>query len=271
MKTPTFPKILSLYLDERSVSKAYEENLTAVAFSCQVISQQAVNDYLKSRQKKVSPLTLKIEKRMILTLWRWAYDRGYTNDAPRGIFSFRTETQSTRAWTKSQLKTLLNSAKKMPGRFRCGAERSLFFDAWIRLGYETGARFGDLWRFRYDDIEDGCIRWVMHKTGDPMYRHLSESCLKSIEAVRRYSPDGLILGHFCKRAHAFHLYHDLCEKAGVAGTSRWLRRSGATHIEMDFPGKAKVFLGHRTHGLAEKSYIDHSQIQRESLAVPELG
>ena len=258
-------------MNERSLSKAYRENLTGVAFRCQEISQQGVNDYLKSRQKKVSPLTLKIEKRMILTLWRWAYDRGYTDDAPRGIFSFRTATKSTRAWTKNQVKSLLEAAERMPGTFRCGAGRPLFFEAWVRIGYETGARFGDIWRFRYSDIEDGCIRWVMQKTGDPMHRHLSEKCLSSLEALRKWSKDDLILGHFCGRAHAFHLYHALCKEAGVAGTSRWLRRSGATHVEMEFPGKAKVFLGHRTHGLAEKSYIDHSQIQRESLAVPELG
>lgn len=267
----TFSSILENYLNERSVCAAYAENLTGVAYRCQAISKEAVNAYLRKRQKIVSPLTLKIERRMLLTLWRWAYDRGFVNAAPRGILSFRTERQSTRAWTRRQVVQLIKTAKKMPGTFRCGAERSLFFEAWVRLGYETGARFGDIWRFRFSDIEDGCIRWVMHKTGDPMHRHLSEECLSSLEALRKWSKDGLILGHFCKRSHAFHLYRDLCEEAGVAGTSRWLRRSGATHVEMELPGKAKVFLGHRTHGLAERNYIDHTQIQRESLTVPELG
>lgn len=60
----------------------------------------------------------------------------------------------------------------------------------------------------------------------------------------------------------------LREKLG--GSSKWLRRSSATHIEMQNPGKGRIHLGHRTIGLAEKSYIDWTQVRRDVPQAPRL-
>jgi hypothetical protein len=56
----------------------------------------------------------------------------------------------------------------------------------------------------------------------------------------------------------------------LGGSSKWLRRSGATHIEMEHPGKGRLHLGHKTHGLAERCYIDWSQVRRDIPSVPTL-
>lgn len=61
------------------------------------------------------------------------------------------------------------------------------------------------------------------------------------------------------------------DSVGVGGTSKWLRRSGATHIEIREPGKARHHLGHRTLDLAAKAYIDWPQVRREMPRPPELA
>jgi hypothetical protein len=60
------------------------------------------------------------------------------------------------------------------------------------------------------------------------------------------------------------------KRCGLSGTSKWLRRSGATHIEMVAPGKASLHLGHRTATLAAQAYIDWGQVRKTTPVTPRL-
>ena len=253
------------------MSERHGENLHRVARNCQVISQENLNHYLEARLETVSSVTVANERRMLLTLWSWAYDNQLVDEAPRGILRIRSSRQSIRAWTGVQVKKIIAAARVFPGRFRCGLAKRFFMTTWAYLGYETGARWGDLWDMRFDQVEVDTIRWSMNKTGDPMHRRLSVACLVEAERLRYYSPDGRILGWACKKRYAMRLWKTLCDSAGVDGTSKWLRRSGATHVEREAPGKGRVFLGHRTHRMAELHYIDRAQIQSDDVLVPSLG
>lgn len=146
----------------------------------------------------------------------------------------------------------------------------LFFRAWILLGYETGARMGDLWQLRRDDIDGGAVRWSQHKTGEPQSRPLSPACLEAVNELLAFSPDGRILGYIMDANSARRCMRHYLRSLGLPGSSKWLRRSGATHIEMANPGRGRLHLGHKTHGLAERFYIDWTQVNRDIPRVPSL-
>ena len=230
-----------------------------------------MNLFLKSRLDLVSSVTVANERRMLLTLWRWAYENQLTDQAPRGILSIRVGHQSIKAWSRCQLKKLIECADSFPGKFRSGLPKRFFMKTWVLLGYETGARWGDLWNMRFSDIDVDTIRWNMHKTGDPMVRRLSVPLLVEASRLKYYSPDGRILGFACNKRYAMRLWKALCKSAGVEGTSKWLRRTGATHVESEAPGKGRLFLGHRTHGMADRHYLDRGQLMEGAPSVPAYG
>lgn len=262
--------ILRSYLNARALSPRQVENLHRAAKACQTISRERVNAYLKARLELVSSVTVANERRMLLTLWRWGFENDLLAAAPRGIMPIHQRPKPIRAWSEAQVRKLIETAQVFNGMFRCGLAKRFFMTAWARLGYETGARWGDLWSMRFSDIDVDTIRWTMNKTGDHMSRPLSVPCLVEVQRIQPFSPDGRILGWACQKRYAMRLWKELCAAAGVDGTSRWLRRSGATHVEIRSPGKARVFLGHRTAGMADRHYIDRSQVRRDSIMVPAL-
>jgi hypothetical protein len=85
------------------------------------------------------------------------------------------------------------------------------------------------------------------------------------------SPDGTVLGWVCGQRQQMRIMRKFLDDCGVGGSSKWLRRSGATHIEIREPGKARHHLGHRTLDLAAKAYIDWTQVRREMPRTPELA
>ena len=124
--------------------------------------------------------------------------------------------------------------------------------------------------FRHDQIVGDTLRWTQHKTGDPLVKMLSKPLLEAVERMRRFSTDGTIVGFACGKRMALRHMAAHLKACDLAGSSKWLRRSGATHIEMLHPGKARLHLGHRSVGLAEKAYLDWGQIRATTPVVPPL-
>jgi integrase len=235
------------------------------------VSTASVNAYLQRRLTEVSPVTVATERAILTGLWRWAHESGLVESAPRGIVKFKIPRRPTRAWTVSQCCTAVKGTFLLTDTIRGkGITSGLFLRAWILLGYESGARHGDLWEMRDDDLADGSIRWSQHKTGDPHVRPLSPACMTAIKAMLARSPDGRILGWAMHASAARRRMRLYLRSLGLSGSGKWLRRSGATHIEMDAPGKGRLHLGHKTHGLAERCYIDWSQVRKDIPQVPVL-
>lgn len=270
MKAPTLPALARQYLAGRQVSSTYAKNLTRAAEKCRTLKKEAVNAYLKARLEEVSAITAKTERTMILSLWRFAYEAEIVDLPPRGILRFRVTKEPTRAWTRDEVKHAIEVARKTPGTMRSGAVLADYLECWIRMGYETGARHGDLRAFRSDQVTGDVIRWVQSKTGDGIEKVLTAACVAAIGRMARGSTDGTILGWGCGRRMSLVHMQALLKAAGLDGTSKWLRRSGATHIEMLHPGKAKLHLGHRSVGLAERNYLDWGQIRRTTPTTPSL-
>ncbi len=267
----TFLKLAEMYLAERIVSDHYAANMRRVAGKCPTITVEAVNRYLRRRSEERASGTVKFERALILILWKWGFESGNLPAMPRGILKIKARRAPTRAWTVEQLREVLAATKPLEARvMRSGARVGAFLRAWALLGYETGGRFSDLMRFTGDNLDGDAVSWTQAKTGDPIVRTLSPACLAAVRAMAAGSPDGRLIGWACDRRQAMRLMRQHLDAVGVGGSSKWLRRSGATHIEIEQPGKAKHHLGHRTPGLAEQNYIDWSQVRANAPRTPDL-
>jgi hypothetical protein len=270
-KPLTFKSIADRYLAERVVCKLYRHNMKSLAGRATVVTADAVNDYLRKRLESVSAITAKSDRVMLLSLWRWAYETRLIDEAPRGVMRIKAKKSPTRAWTVDQVRTLLAKAAEYRGHLlRSGADIGDFLTAWTLLGYESGSRHGDIWAFRADHLDGNILRWTQSKTGDPLHKVMTPACVEACQRMLKHSPDGRIVGWACKPRQAMRWWQQLCRAAGLPGTSKWLRRSGATHIEMAMPGKASLHLGHRTASLAAQAYIDWGQIREHAPQTPVL-
>lgn len=259
------------YLAARNVSAQHEKNVTRVAEKCGELSADRINAYLKARLQSVSTITAKTERTILLCLWRWAWDNKLVEQPPRGILRIKPIRKPTKAWTEEQCRLLLTRTAEMTGVLRSGARLGSFLRCWVLLGYEAGARRGDLFSLRAEDFDGDALRWTQHKTGDPINKVLTKACIAAVREMLAVSPDGTVLGWVCGQRQQMRIMRKFLDDCGVGGSSKWLRRSGATHIEIREPGKARHHLGHRTLDLAAKAYIDWTQVRREMPRTPELA
>jgi integrase len=271
MKTTSTLSIAKKYINSKNLCYAYSQNLLKVAKSCKNLTSDCINKYLKKRLTQVSSLTAKNNRTLILILCKFAYENNYIKNPIKNILTIKVSKKSIKAWTIEDIKLLITKTSNFDNKkTRSGVSIGLFLRCWILLAYESGARFGDLFNFSRDNLDGNILRWTMSKTGDPMVKILSKKCLEYINSMLETSTDGRILGYVIKNRGAFMVMRKFLDDCSFDGTSKFLRRSGATHIEIDQPGMAKYHLGHRTNGLAEKHYIDYGQIKRDIPKVPEI-
>jgi len=272
MKTiKTFSDLAPLYLAQRRVTPTYARNVTKVASRAGLVTADDLNRHLRARAEIVESTTARSERTILLSLWRWAYDAGVVEHAPRGIMKIKVRRRPTKAWTVPQLRQLLEATKAHDGkRLRSGADLGLFLRCWVLVCYETGSRFGDCMAFTRDNLRDDALAWTQSKTGDPITRPLTPACLTAIDSMLAKSPDGRILGWACGRRMAMRWMRVLIDSVGIGGTSKFLRRSGATHVEMEKAGAGRLHLGHRSPALFEQAYCDWSQLRTKTPKTPAL-
>jgi integrase len=274
MKKPaimTFARIAKAYLAERIVSRHYAENVNRIAARCGEVSVERVNAYLRGIAAEKQSTTVRSERTILLTLYCWAFQTGMIDQAPRGVMRVKARKRPTQAWTIAQLKSLVEATKKHDGRrMRSGADLGQFLRCWVLLAYECGARFGDVMAFTGDNVSGDTLAWTQSKTGDPLTRPLTPACLTAIDAMLAASPDGRILGWACGRRMAMRWMRELLDGQGLGGSSKWLRRSGATHCEMEQAGAGRLHLGHRSPALFEAAYCDWGQLRTKTPRTPAL-
>jgi integrase len=245
--------------------------MAKIAESIPELSAKAINSYLRARLASVSPITVSNERRMIMTLWRWAWEEEHVDSAPRGVMRVRAPLKPVEAWSVAQCHALVKGAEKFFGRrLRNGADLGLFLQTWVVLAYETGARYGDIFAWRKANFRNGSVGWVTSKTGVVCTRVLSDKAMDLVGQMLKQSPDGRVLGWVCCRRQSFKLMRRLLADCVPAGSGRWLRRSAATHLEAVDPGKAQWFLAHKTPGLAARHYLDQSQLAGRSCRPPAI-
>jgi len=269
MPDRTFASVARRYVSQRAICPAYEKHVLRIADQAGRISSERINAYLRERLEKVSTITVRNERTILLQLVKSAYEAGLLKQPVRGVMRVKARRPATKAWTVEQLRLAIARTEGLAGRkTRRGAPLGLMLKGWLLLGYESGARFGDVWSFHGDNLEGDVLRWTQSKTGDPIVRHLSPACVQVCRELLELSRDGRILGWCCGMRQATRQMRAHLDACGIGGTSKWLRRSGATHIEITSPGMAKRHLGHRTPGLAERAYLDWGQLRENAPQTP---
>lgn len=270
-KKLTFRSIADAFLAERVVSTSHVNNVRRIADRVTEVSSDGINCYLKLRLQERKATTVRTERSILLTLMRWAWDKGMVDAPPRGVLKIKARKPPTKAWSVDQLRGVLEQTRKLDCvQTRRGVSLGVYLRAWCLLGYECGARFGDLMAMRGDHLDGDAVQWVQSKTGDAITRVLSPACVQACREMLALSPDGRILGWVMKTRQAQRQMRQLLDAAGVGGTSKWLRRSGATHCEIAKPGSGRLHLGHRSVGLFEQAYADWSQLRANAPKTPTL-
>jgi integrase len=253
--------IANKYLAGREVHAQYARAMTNLAEKLPELSAQAINSHLRMRRESVSQTTVANERRMLLTLWRWAWEEGLVDSAPRGVQRVKAPLKPVKAWSIDECRALVKGAEKFFGkRLRNGADLGVFLQCWVVLAYETGARYGDIFAWKGSNISACALGWVTSKTGVVCTRLLSDQALALVNKMLDKSPDGRILGWVCCRRQSFKFMRKLIESCLPEGSGKWLRRSSATHVEMQDPGKAQWFLAHKSPGMAARHYLDQRQL-----------
>lgn len=205
----------------------------------------------------IGKTTISNHRRFLLTIWRHAFHTREIDSCPQRIRKIQTPRTLPEAWSVQQMQALLAACDKLQGRaIRIGIPRSAFWRALILTAWCTGLRLGDLQRLKRDMIgTDGSLVVQQQKTGWPVLCKLSAEAIAAIEKIG-HTPDGFIFGGRLSRRPLFANFRELAAHAGLVGTSKKIRKSGATVVESLQPGSAKGFLGHQSHGLAYRHYVD---------------
>jgi integrase len=175
------------------------------------------------------------------------------------------------AWTRDELSRLLHHARNLHGNLQCGCPAALFFTGWLMLGYSSGLRFSDLLSLRCHQIRDGRLYAVQHKTGESIVHVLPSECAEILTQLSVLSQDGTMFKWALSERWLRIRWGRLVKGAGLTGTCKWMRRTGATWVEATQPGMASRWLGHRSPELAMKHYVDRSLIPNTCPAPPPIA
>lgn len=271
-------RVAEMYLASRMVSHLHSQQILRVAGRIPSMDSAVINLYLKARLADVSSVTVANERRIIMSLWRFAYDERLVESPPRQVVRIKAPLPPVVAWTVRDLSKLVKTACSLRDKtLQNGLSSGLFLECWVRLGYDTGARYGDIFAFSDSNLLRNVLTWSMRKTGGACSRTLSDETLETVRSWRthRRLQEGYVDGSawldgVCCRRYSFTLMRRLLMQADLAGSGRWIRRSAATHVEQQQAGAARFFLGHRSLGMAEKHYLDRSQLDDDLPRPPRL-
>jgi len=233
------------------------------------LTVDSVNDWIAWMcEGPLSRWSVRSKRRVLLVLWRAASDRDLVPMLPeRKIRKVKAPPLIPKSWSIAEMQKLLAVAAGAIGR-RQRNKPAEFWKAWILVSYQTGLRPSDQRRLRFDDIqEDGSFTIIQSKTGFPITCFLEDDAMAAVNVMRARGTD-LVFPMCMDQCHK--QFGELVRLAGLKGTLKTLRKTGATLCEVATPGSASAFLGHRDPGLAVRHYLDPSKIQAMKARPPRL-
>jgi integrase len=269
-------RLASLYCDERHVTAQYRTDLKRVAQSMHAagVTPSTLEDSIFNRwlaSLNQAPTTRSNYRRMGLTLWRFACDLKLAEHYPRRVVRVKARPKAPVAWTMKDMESLLAAAARQTYLFkRSKCPAAVFFEAWVRAGYETGLRFSDLLSLQCHQLREDRLYVAQNKTGVPVPKQLTQECVSALRRMETLGDRKTFFRWAIAKKQLRAHFKKVCAAAGADGTSKWLRRTGATHCEIKQPGTAGRFLGQLSPGLAYRFYVDRSQLNEECPTPPPI-
>jgi site-specific recombinase XerD len=218
--------------------------------------------------------TIGTRKAALLAMWRAAAHKDMVETEPRKIRRLPRVRRIVKAWTKTEIGTLLATVRAIdPNRTITLSRLPMrdYYETICMAGYDSGMRLSDLLSIERDWIRTdaqgfGYVSLIQSKSNRPKVSRLEPETMKRIDAFMALLPRKLIWPTRTRRSFYQHL-NEIVKTAGIrTGTFRWLRRSGATHVEMDFPGKSFLHCGHADARVTFAHYIDQEQLTKDVVA-----
>lgn len=206
----------------------------------------ALNSFLAMYGADHAPSTLKGVRGDLLTLWRYAAHCGYCDPPdPEKILRRRVPAGSPDCYSVEEVRQLLLDCEHV----RHGS----YWDAAIRVGWDTGLRRSDVLRVRFDQVRPrkdggGVLATVAKKTGLRVVHQLDAATVAAIKRVKSLAWHGHEW-QFCAE------FQELRDITVGRGTFKWLRRSSGSYVAADF-GEAvgAQHLGHTNLATFRKFY-----------------
>jgi integrase len=264
------------YLSQRDCCRNYSRHLMRTAEMLQAFGLTSVADICPQRINRwldglaCSKQTRSNYRRQACTIVRAALgpDAAYCIERIRKV---KAPVPPPVAWTREEMARLLHHARQLPGNLMSGCPAALFFSGWVLLSYESGLRFSDALHLRSNQIRDGRLYTIQSKTGDPLVRVLSHECARVLTELSVLSTNGTLFKWALSERWLRIRWARLVKEAGLTGTCKWLRRTGATLVEAANPGMASRHLGHRSPELAMKHYVDRTLLPNSCPMPPAIG
>lgn len=265
--TMTLLDLLAAYVASRETSSRYRESLLRTARKATAAGLASIDDLQPVLVNRflaglsiLTPTTRANIRRELLTLWRYAFEEGLTDSRPERVARIRPSYSAPQAYSDSMLASMLAAASKdetlVGGKTK--ARVCDLMPAWIGIAYDSGLRFGDVLCLQNDNIRNGMVVTTASKTRKPLVRRLSVGALEDIRALQAIALDDTLFLWAMPRRRAINTWRAFLDRHGFGGSSKWLRRSCATYVEMERPGMASRFLQHSHPSLAPTHYLDES-------------
>lgn len=258
----TLSNFAAQYVKSRSITPQYAKRLkwTAAALETHarqtdltaILVETVVNDFLEANAHR-SPFTVRSYRSDILSLWNGAADWDLVPyPVMRRIRLPRIPELIVDCYTIDEVRQLVAAAKLTIGRYRWGVRKRDYWNAAIRLAWDTGLRRGDVIRFRRDSIRpDGVVLVLQAKTKKIVPTRLHPSTVVALNALPGNYPLrwGTDVTYFTRH------FRRIVEASGVKrGTFKWLRRASGSYVDMAQPGAGYKHLGHSGPGVFNKHY-----------------
>lgn len=259
----TVLQLAERYANRIGASHGYREQLVVLCkrlpWEAGDLTPDKIDEYLTASLRHLAPSTVDNHRRMLRTLMRFAADEGYVaKSILRPLRRVKRPSPNPRAWSHAEICHLLEVAKEMPGgTLKCPL--NILLPAWILTAYSTGLRLNDLLALRWEDLRGHRICMMQQKTSEAHVVFLDDNALQAISILPRCGPK--IFGSLVGRSRIIVAMRKLVAKAGMTGSTKYLRRAGATYCEIHGID-ATAHLGHRSPGM-KRYYVDRLLLAEE--------
>lgn len=263
----TLLALARLYHNRVGGSPGYLEQLEVfvrrLPWEASELSPDRIDAYLTEALRHLAPSTVINHRKMLRVLLHFAAsERLVDASILRPLRKVKRLPPNPRAWSHAEIRTLLSVAANLTGGRKC--PRAKLAKAWILAAYSTGLRLGDLLSIRHDQIRGQRLCPSQHKVGYPHVVWLDDNALAAIRELPILGPR--IFGDLICRDKAMAMMRQLTRAAHLPGSTKFLRRSGATYCEI--AGRdASGHLAHRSPGM-KQYYIDRLLLAEEKKQEP---
>lgn len=258
----TIIELARIYCNRVGGSAGYLEQLEVLCrrlpWAADELTPERIDSYLTKALTHLAASTVYNHRRMLGRLLAFAAAEKLVDASiVRPLRRVKRVPPSPQAWSHSEIRRLLAACGKLPGGRKC--KHAALLRAWLLVAYSTGLRTDNLLKIRHDQIRGQRLLVRQIKTAEPIVCYLDANAVEAMKALPVLGPR--IFGDLICRDKLFRQMRRLTALAGMPGSTKFLRRSGATYAEID--GKnTSGHLGHKTPGM-KIHYVDRLLLAEE--------